>query len=317
MASPNSTFTEMVTTTLRNHKKEVVDNVSDQNALLTWLKSKGHIKTESGGYEIVLPLDYAENSTYQRFSGYDSLNTNASDVLSAAKYDWSQVAIHVTASGRELKMNNSEQRMINLVKARIKNAMRTAANNMSVDIYSDGALTNQIGGLAALITQAGTGTVGGINSSTYTFWKNQFVDMTTPASTNIIGYMNQLWLTLVRGTDKPDLIVSSHDLYNYYESALQANQRYADSKAASAGFESLKYKTASVIFDSNTNFTTTTEDMYFLNTDYLYLIEHSDARWTQDDDKVPVNQDAVVIPMYWMGQLVTSNRSLQGLAFDT
>lgn len=317
MASPNSTFTEMVTTTLRNHKKEVVDNVSDQNALLTWLKAKGHIKTESGGYEIVLPLDYAENSTYQRYSGYDSLNTSASDVLSAAKYDWAQVAIHVTASGRELKMNNSEQRMVNLVKARIKNAMRTAANNMSVDIYSDGSLTNQIGGLAALVTQAGTGTVGGIVSGTYTFWKNQFVDMTSPASTNIIGYMNTLWLSLVRGTDKPDLIVSSHDLYNYYESALQANQRYADSKAASAGFESLKYKTASVIFDSNTNFTTTTEDMYFLNTDYLYLIEHSEARWTQDDDKVPVNQDAVVIPMYWMGQLVTSNRSLQGLCFDT
>lgn len=317
MASPNSTFTEMVTTTLRNHKKSLVDNVSDQNALLTWLKGKGHIKTESGGYEIAIPLDYAENSTYQRYVGYESLNTQASDVLSAAKYDWAQAAIHVTASGREIRMNNSEQAMINLVKARIKNAMRTAANNMSVDLYSSGALSNQIGGLAALITQDGTGTVGGIVSGTYTFWKNQFVDMTTPASTNIIGYMNTAWLSLVRGTDKPDLIVASHDLYNYYESALQANQRYADSKSASAGFESLKYKTASVIFDNNTNFTSTTEDMYFLNTDYLYLIEHSDARWTQDDEKVPINQDAVVIPMYWMGQLVTSNRSLQGLVFDT
>lgn len=317
MASPNSTFTEMVTTTLRNHKKEVVDNVSDQNALCSWLKRKGHIKTESGGYEIVIPLDYAENSTYQRYSGYDSLNTSASEVLSAAKYDWAQAAIHVTASGREMRMNSGEDAMIKLVKARIKNAMRTTANNMSVDIYSDGALTNQIGGLAALITQAGTGTVGGIVSGTYTFWKNQFQDMTSPAATNIIGYMNALWLGLVRGTDKPDLIVASHDLFNYYESALQANQRYADSKSASAGFESLKYKTASVIFDTNTNFTTTTEDMYFLNTDYLYLIEHSDARWSQDDEKIPINQDAVVIPMYWMGALVTSNRNLQGLCFDT
>ena len=317
MASPNSTFTEMVTTTFRNHKKELVDNVSDQNALITYLKKKGHIKTESGGYEIVLPLDYAENATYQRFSGYDTLDTSASDVLSAAKYDWAQAAVHVTASGREIRMNSGEQAMINLVKARIKNAMRTAANNMSVDVYSDGALSNQIGGLAALITQDGTGTVGGIVSGTYTFWKNQFVDMTSPSATNIIGYMNTLWLSCVRGTDKPDLIVSSHDLYNYYESALQANQRYASSSAASAGFESLKYKTADVIFDSNTNFTTTTEDMYFLNTDYLYLIEHTDARWTQDDEKVPVNQDAIVIPMYWMGQLVTSQRSLQGLCFDT
>jgi len=317
MASPNATFTEMVSTTLRNHKKEVTDNVSDQNALYSWLKKKGHIQTKSGGYEIVLPLDYAENGTYLRYSGYDTQNTAASDVISAAKFDWSQISIHVTASGRELKMNNGEEAMINLVKARLKNATRTAANNMSVDIYSDGALTNQIGGLAHLITQDGTGTVGGIVSGTYTFWKNQFVDMTSPSASNIIGYMNTAWLGLVRGTDKPDLIVSSHDLYNYYESALQANQRYADSKSASAGFESLKYKTASVIFDSNTNFTTTTEDMYFLNTDYLYMIEHSEAKWTQDDQKVPVNQDAVVIPMYWMGQLVTTNRNLQGLVFDT
>ena len=317
MASPNATFTEMVTTTLRNHKKEVTDNVSDQNALLSWMKRKGNIKTEAGGYEIVLPLDYAENSTYFRYSGYDPLNVDASDVLSAAKYDWSQVSIHVTASGRELKMNNSEERLINLAKARIKNAMRTAANNMSVDIYSDGSLTNQIGGLAALVTQAGTGTVGGINSSTYTFWKNQFVDMTSPSASNIIASMNTLWSSLVRGTDKPDLIVASHDLYNYYESALQANQRYADSKSASAGFESLKYKSASVIFDNNTNFTTTTEDMYFLNTDFLFLIEHADAKWNEEEGRKPVNQDAVVIPMLWMGQLVTSNRSLQGLAFDT
>ena len=63
MASPNSTFTEMVTTTLRNHARTLVDNVSDQNALLTLMKQKGKIRTESGGYEIVLPLDYTENST--------------------------------------------------------------------------------------------------------------------------------------------------------------------------------------------------------------------------------------------------------------
>ena len=33
-------------------------------------------------------------------------------------------------------------------------------------------------------------------------------------------------------------------------------------------------------------------------------------------DFVVVNQDAVVIPMYWMGNLVTTNRSLQGILFD-
>ena len=68
MASPNTTFTEMVTTTLRNHAPELVDNVSNNNALLRYLKDKGKIETESGGYEIVKPLEYAENGSFQRLA---------------------------------------------------------------------------------------------------------------------------------------------------------------------------------------------------------------------------------------------------------
>lgn len=63
MASPNSTFTEIVTTTLRNHPSEIADNVSTHSALYRRLKEKGQIKTLSGGYEIIRNLDYAENAT--------------------------------------------------------------------------------------------------------------------------------------------------------------------------------------------------------------------------------------------------------------
>lgn len=239
-------------------------------------------------------------------------------MLSAAKYDWAQVALHVTASGREVKMNNSQERMINLVKARVDVAMATAANNMSVDLYSDGALTNQIGGLANVIQTNGQGTVGGINSATYTFWRNKFKEVSGTGATysTLKAAWNEQWLSQTRGVDKPDLIVTSHDFYTIYEGGLQDLQRYADAKMAAAGFTSLKYKDAAVIFDSNTNFGTTAEKAYFLNTKYLYLMEHPEARWTEDDEKVPVNQDAVVIPIYWMGQLACSNRSLQGVVID-
>jgi hypothetical protein len=319
MASPNSTFTEMVTTTLRNHPTEIADNVSEHNALYRRLKSKGKIKTLSGGYEIVRPLDYAENSTYQRYSGYDTLNIQASDVISAAKYDWVQAAVHVTASGRELRMNSGREQLIDLAAARTRNAMRTAANNMSVDLYSSGALTNQMGGLAHIIQSDGTGTVGGINSSTYSFWQNQFKEASgTNAVTkdNIKDEMNALWLTCVRGGDKPDLIVSSHDFFSDYWASLQDLQRYASADSATAGFQSLKYVTADVIFDSNSNFSTTAEKMYFLNTNYLELVAHKAANWTTLDEKVSVNQDAVVIPIIWQGNLVCSNRSLQGVLID-
>lgn len=325
MATPSTVFTELVTTTDRNWQNRVVDNVSDHNALLRRMKSKGGVKTFSGGYEIVQQIDYQENGTYQRYAGYEGLNTAASDVLTSVKYPLQQIALHVTASGRELRMNSGKEAMINLVKARKDNALRTAANNFSVDMYSDGTLTNQINGLQNLITTDGTGTVGGINASTWAFWKNAFKEMTgtnlaaSPSTANAASMkadMNDLWLSLNRGADKPDLIVMSHDFYSLYELGEQQLQRYADADMAKAGFTSIKYKSADVIFDDNTNFATTAERAYFLNTDYLKLFQHKEASWTMDGEKKPVQMDAVVIPCFWMGNLVLTNRKLQGLLFD-
>ena len=319
MASPNSTFTELVTTTLREHPNEVADNVSGNNALYRWLKNKGKITTIDGGYEIVRPLDYAQNSSFQRYSGYDTLSIAASDVLSAAKYNWVQYAVHVTASGAELRQNSGGNRIIDLAKARLKNALRTASNYMSLDLYSDGALTNQMTGLSGSLGTAGTGTVGGINSTTYTFWQNQYREISgtnTWSKSTIKGDMNALYLRCVRGTDAPDLIVSTHDFFAAYWESLQDLQRFASSDSATAGFSALKYMKADILFDSNTNFATTGERMYFLNTDYIELCVHRDANWSTLNKKMSVNQDAEVIPIIWQGQLCLSNRSLQGILID-
>lgn len=325
MATPSSVFTEMVTSTERTWSQKVTDNVSEHNALLRRLKEKGKIKTYGGGYEIALPLEYGENGTYQRFGGYDLLNTNASDVLTTAKYDNKMIALHVTASGQELLQNSGKEAMINLVKVRKQNALKTAANQFSIDAYSTGALTNQIGGLGHLIQTNGQGTVGGINATDWTFWRNQLKEASgtnaaaSPDATKAAAFkadMNALWLTLNRGADSPDTIVFSHDFYTLYETGEQQLQRYMNAEMAKAGFMGLKFKSADVIFDDNTNFTTTAETGFFLNTDYLYVMQHKEAQWSADDEKRPTNQYAVVIPYYWMGNLVCSNRSLQGRIFD-
>lgn len=326
MPTPSQIFTEMVTSTDRNWSTDVTDNVSNHNALLRKLKEKGKINSISGGYEIARPIEYAENSTYQRFTGYDQLNTSASDVLTTVRYDMQQIALHVTASGREIRMNmGSKERMIDLVKTRKANALRTAANQFSVDLYGSGALPNQIGGLANIIQTNGQGTVGGIDASVWTMWRNRFREATgtnlaaAPSVANAASLkadMNAIWLILNRGADKPDLIVASHDFYALFEIGEQEQQRYASSDLANAGFQTLKYKGQDVVFDDNANFATTAERMYFLNTDYLYVVQHSEAKWTPDEEKRPTNQDAVVIPIYWMGNLVCTRRAAQGLLFD-
>lgn len=328
MSSPGqstlfNSFTELVSTTYRKHRKEVADNVSKHNALYRRLTEKDRYRREDGGLSIVVPLDYANNSTYQRYSGYDVLNINAVDVISAAEYPWRQVAVNVAASGLEIRSNMGASRIINLVKAKIKNAQRSFANGLSVDFYSDGTASNQVNGLQALIADAGTGTVGGINSSTFAFWQNivqsaaaplQGGSAITPSATTIESLMLPLYIKLTRGTDQPDMIVMSDDYFTFFEASQTSLKRYSSdegSRKADAGFVSMKYKNADVFFDSSGGIPTS--HAYFINTEYMEVVVHEDADMEIMDEMRSVNQDAVVVPILWQGNMVCSNRFLQGV----
>ena len=326
MATPGqstlfNTFTELATTAYRNHSSEVADNVSKHNALYRRLMKKGRKRSEDGGLSIVQPLDYAENATYQRYSGFDPLNVAASEVLSAAEFPWRQVAVNVAASGLEIRSNSGENRIVNFVKAKVKNAQRTFANGLSGDFYSAGTATNQIGGIQLLVADAGTGTVGGINSTTFTFWQNAVQSAAapilgsaiTPSATTIEGFFSQLYNALTRGTDMPDLIVCSLDYFAFYETSQTSLKRYASDESAQGGFVSLKYKGADVIFDTTASGIPSAH-AYFLNSDYFEFVVHQDADMEIMPELKSVNQDAIVIPILLQGNLVVSNRSLQGVA---
>lgn len=313
-------WTELASTTFRKHRTEVADNVSKHNALYRRLMAKGRIRTEDGGLSIVEPLEYASNSTYQRYSGFDALNINAVDVLTAAEFPWRQVAVNVAASGLELRTNMGESRIINFTKAKIRNAMNSFKNGLSTDLYSDGTAANQINGIQALVADAGTGTVGQINSSTFPFWQNIVQSAASPLQgggaltlgpSTIESLMLALYIKLTRGTDMPDMIVASDDLFTFYEQSQTSIKRYSDTSSADGGFITLKYKGADVFFDSSGGIPAT--HMYFLNTDYLEAVAHRDANMTVMDELHSVNQDAVVIPVLWMGNLVVSARFLQGV----
>lgn len=328
MASPGqgysagafNVFSELVTTTYRNHSKDVADNVSKHNALFRRLNESGRVRIEDGGISIVTPLEYASNSTYQRYSGFDTLNISAVDVLTAAEFPWRQVSVNLAISGYEMRTNSGENRIINFVKAKIKNAQNSLANGLSTDIYSDGTATNQINGLQSLIADAGTGTVGGINSSTYSFWQNTVQSAAAPlqggsaitaSASTIESLMLPLWIRLTRGMDTPDLIVMSDDYFNLYEQSQTSLKRYTSDENGKGGMMSMKYKNADVFFDSSGGIPSA--HAYFINSKFLELVVHRDANMTMLEDMQSINQDAIVKPIIWQGNLVVSNRSLQGV----
>ena len=323
MVSPN--LSELITTTLRNRSQMFADNVTNKNSLLRKLKERGNIRMLSGGRTIVRELDYAENSTFQYYSGYEVLNTDASDVLSAAEYSWRQASVSVLINGLEERQNSGEAAVLDLLESRIKNAMRTMSNNISTGVYSDGTGTSgkEIDGLQAIVADSpSTGTVGGINAANFAFWRNFSFDATTDggaaaSATNIIGYMNTVYNTVIRGTDKPDLIPADLNYFGFYQDALQSQQRFtnADSKGgADGGFVELMFASAPVILDDGSGIPA--DHMYFLNTEFLSLDVHENANFAPKGGKESFNQDATLVPVIFMGNLTCSNRERQGVLKD-
>ena len=103
----------------------------------------------------------------------------------------------------------------------------------------------------------------------------------------------------------------SDDYFTFFEQSQTSLKRYTSDENGNGGMVSMKYKDADVFFDSSGGIPS--QHAYFLNTDYIELMAHQDANMTVMDEMRSINQDAVVTPILFQGNLVVGNRSLQGV----
>jgi len=324
MAFANANISDIIATTIESRTRKIADNVTSNNALLSRLKTKGKIKTFSGGQKILQELSFAENSNAGWYSGYDLLPVGASDVISAAEYEIKQAAVPVIISGLEQLQNSGKEQMIDLMEARLSVAESTMANLCSAGIYSDGtgAGGKEITGLeAAVPVDPSNDTYGGIDSSTYSFWRNATSDPGAVTSATIQGFMNGLWAELVRGADRPDLIPCDADFWEMYVASLQSQQRFSNTNDGDAGFTSVKYMDADVVLDGGIYTGAVTGatgapagTAFFLNTDYIHYRPHRDRNMVSlsPNRRYATNQDAEVQILAWAGNMTCSGRQFQG-----
>jgi len=111
MAIPNTNWSEITTITLYNRSQKLADNVTKNNALLRRLSQKSKIKPFDGGQAIVQEIEYSENGTFKRYSGYDVLSISPSDVFTAAQYPIARAAVAISISGLEMLQNAGKEKM--------------------------------------------------------------------------------------------------------------------------------------------------------------------------------------------------------------
>ena len=330
MAFANSSISDIIATNIQSRTGELADNVTNNNALLRRLKERGNVKTFSGGNVILQEIMYNDTATNNTnsYSGYEVLNVSQNSPISAAQFSITQYASAVSISGLEMIQNSGKEAIIDLLDGRMAVAEAQIANRISGDLYLDGtgnAGKNLTGLGAAVPDSPSTGTYGGIDRATWTFWRSvSFSGVTNGGAavtaSNIQQYMDSVAVQLIRGTDKPDLIVADNNYYRLYLQSLQSIQRITDSGSlmAGAGFASLKYfgagMASDVVLDGGIGSSATANHMFFLNTKYLMFRPHADRNFVPiGGERQAVNQDAIVKLIGWAGNLTSSGPQFCGV----
>jgi len=338
MASPlvvSVDWGDVVTTSLENRSRKLADNLVNNNAFLMRLRKRGNSMPFSGGREIMQELAYTSNASFMWYSGYEPLNIALNDTMTAARYAIKQCAIAVVISGLEEIQNSGEEAMMNLIAQRGQVAESSFLNAMSTGLYSDGTAFGgkQIGGTQLIISKTPTtGTVGGIDASAQTWWRNLALNNSTDplgafvfvqgSTNNIQAYFNKATLALKRNSDGIDMIVADGIIYNGYLNSLQTIQRISSDGAGSggAGFTALKYygagKEVDVILDGGKGGQIPATTAYFINSEFFFFRPSSARNFVViGGERANVNQDAIVKLSAWAGNVTCSNRSLQGVIF--
>lgn len=320
MASANTSWGDILTSTLENRDTMTADNVINNNAFLAYLNKAGKVRKIDGGNSILQPLTYLENPTAGWYSGYETLNITPSEPLSAAQFDWKQASVAVSISGLEAEVQNTgKSQFIDLLETRIDNADSTFRNMIEEGVFSDGTGSGgkQIGGLQLLIADSpSTGSPGGINRATYSFWRNYANIYGTATSTsNIKTRMNTAWVNLVLGAEQPDAIFTDNNYWSIYHDSLTDIQRITDiGEKGMTGFQTLAYKGKPVVLAGGLGGSCPTNRMYFVNFKYLFLKVHKDRYFKPLGGKrEAINQDAFTKLIGFAGNMTASQLRLQGV----
>jgi hypothetical protein len=280
------------------------------NSALNYLEKNGFVKRTGLGENIEIPLDYRRNpDTAILASDQDSAALLKTEIITSAVFDIAQLNVPVTWTKGDDAKNPAETQKIAFVKYLLTNALDSHDDELEQRVFTTSSVGGiEINGLDNLVPTSGQGTVGGIDASTETWWRNP-TDTYTDAS-DIEAAMTDMWNTISKGTGgmQPTVVLSGSTPIGLYESQLQSLQRFVDATEADAGFKALAFKGAKFIYSNRGG-----SKIYFLNNKhYQMVVSNSYFRDKGDTYDVP-GQNAFYFLLYSALQNVISNKSQLGV----
>jgi hypothetical protein len=330
-------FDDLLSTTWMNYRHQLYDNIFNACPFFYWIHANGRKRVEDGGERIVIPLEYGKNSTIKSMSsGYDVVDTTPSETMTSAYYQWKEIAGSTSISNKELAMNQGKNKILDLLQKKANNtemSFTEVVEQMMVGALSAGNGGHDLTPVNSLITVDGTGTVGGIVSGTYAWWKNRYKESAATTFETFIREIAHLYNLCSRGGSKngkrkaPDMILCDQYYYETYIGAARAKGQImlVNEPVANLGFGGAKYLGATLMWDeympdTYTATANTDPDSYsptyssadFINSEFLEFVVCKGQDFTLGPFIQPENQKAKTSILYLMGEVTCSNRAKQG-----
>lgn len=314
------------TTTMRAKRKRLTDNISDSYPTVQAFREAGIMETYNGGKQIQEDLMYSLADS-EWFDGYDSLNTNSIDGITACFEYFRYNATPIVISMTEEIENRASDRAVKLLTAKTEQSMTGAMSTINAALL--GAQSGKaIVGLQDIASTSSGATVHSVDSSSNTWWDNKRVNYFTNYSTNAFNTksgdayrgvlaMRDLWNQVSEANDTPSHIITNFSVYGDYESIFEGTGYYRFSsntdQAIGDGGQGATFRGAKFIVDRDAPGTAGAHQLFMIQSKYLKFKMQEGLNFAKTPFKEPSNQQAKVGFIIVGCQLMTNNRRRQGV----
>lgn len=336
MAINSSIFYQQVlSTALEARNRGTEDLVSKTNVLYGILRRKGLMQSYSGPrirQRLLIDLP-----AVQWYTGYDVLANPPREIINDAYWTPKQAVAQISLAMTEILNNQGENQILDIMSEYIDAAEISLAQGIDAAMFGDGTAFGGkvLTGLGAAVPITPTNVYGGIDRNANPMWRTKSYNInadfptvgTQFTSTTAKPIYDTVYGSLVRGADRPDLIIASPEHWAAYNAATMAIQRINSNSAGQAGalgFQTLQYVGpgggAEIVWGGGVGSNVPANTSFFLNTSDLRLRFNPARNFDklfEGDGQMPINQDAIAQFIGWMGELTMTNPISMARLYDS
>lgn len=281
-------------------KNVPIDNIVIRHPFLKRLEAKK--KTFPGALQYVIEqLRFTYGANFQWYRGDAEVSYNARQTIMQAQYPWSsahdgfaltedqltQNGIILTDTAEAVASKAEVMQLTNLLKEQNEALREGFYYSLDYQLYQNGSQSaDAVAGLDNLIsTTPTTGTVGGINAATSTWWQNYAqTGISTATAGNLITQMEIAWRACTRNGGTPDFIMCGSAFLDAYRGDAEGTvTRFLniaekggtemDASVTGLAFHNIPVVWAPIMDDLEANLSPTvswSKRCYFINTNYLH-----------------------------------------------